>query len=691
VALSVDSSRVATSDDKVAIVRSLADGKEVTKIALPAATTRMALSPKGDRLAIAHALDGKSAVSILDVANGRKLLTPEDRFASITGLAFDPATRALMVAGEKSVSLIDVPVTAVIAAHAGGATSVTFSPNNAVFTCGKDKSVKQWDLNTSKNTRTFGPLPEAVNAVALSRDGAQLAAAAGKQVKIFNPADGKDLQTIAHPAEVISVAFNADRTRLATGATDNLARVWDLAKNYEVQAFSHGAAVHAVALPITKPNIVITGSADKTAVVNTITNLRFLPVAPKPIRSLVAVPNGSHLLAGGDDGVVQLINMGNGQTERKFDGPAGPVFAVAVSRNGQLVTSSGADKIIRVYTYNDGILVGQFPAPGVVRSLSFHANNTALLSSGDDKSATMWNVAFQPGNPPPPEFGKPIQSFEHAGAVAAAALSNDGTMLVSGADDKMARIWRVAADGPTKNLQHPNLVDCVAYNKDGTQIATACHDGIVRIFDIAKGATLKQINAHTQPQPSAVYCVAWSPDGKQIASASLDRSIKIWDAAGGTLVKEIKGYDEKTAPKGHRDGVFSVAWSPDGKQIVSGSSDRSIKLWNVADGSHVRDFVNPRLTASPTQPAASHPGWVYDLCYTPAGHIVSVGGAPRGQGYIGVWNPAGSELLDSAQLPLGPFYHVAIARAFGYIIACGPRTRGAPSADAVLLHVPSDK
>jgi WD40 repeat protein len=691
-ALSGDGTRIATAgEDKMVKGRTLADGKEAVRFALSVVPTRIALSAKGDKLAVAHAQDGKAAVSIFDAATGRKLLTPEDRFTSITSLAFDPATRAVMVAGDKTVTMIDVPVTAMLPAHAGGATGVVFTPNNAVVTCGKDKSVKLWDIAAGKETKTLATLPDAINAVAISRDGVQVAVAAGKSAKVLNLADGKEAATIAHPADVIAVAFNADRTRLATGASDNIARVWDVAKGFEMQAFSHGAAVHAVVLPITKPNLVISASADKTAVVNTITNLRYLPASAKAIRSLVAVPNGSHLFAAGDDGVVQLINLGNGQAERKFEGAAGPVLAVAVSKNGQLVAAAGSDKSIRVYTYNDGALVGQFPAGDVVRSLSFHPNNTALLS-GEDKSATMWNIAFQPGNPVPADFGKPIQRFEHAAGVAAASLSNDATVLLSTGGDKLARVWKVAADGPTKNFQHPNIVDCVAYNKDGTQLATACHDGIVRIFDVAKGTPLKQISAHTQPQASPVYCVAWSPDGKQIASASLDRSIKIWDAAGGTLVKEIKGYDEKTAPKGHREnGVYSVAWSPDGKQIASAAGDRMIKLWNVADGSHVRDFVNPGLPNSPMQSATSHPGWVYHLRFTPAGQIVSVGLAPRFHGYIALWNPTDGKLLTGIDLPLGPFYHVALAPDGAFVVACGPRTRGAPTADAVLLRVPATR
>src|SRR5262249_34240426 len=159
-------------------------------------------------------------------------------------------------------------------------------------------------IAAGKETKTLGMLPAPINAIAISRDGAQVAVGSAKVAKGWNMSDGKEAVTIAHPAEVIAVAFNADRTRLAPGTTDNLPRVWDIAKNYEVQAFSHGAAVNAVAFSVTKPNLVVTGSADKTAVVNAITNLRSSSVSAKPIRSLVAVPNGSHLLAAGDDGIV---------------------------------------------------------------------------------------------------------------------------------------------------------------------------------------------------------------------------------------------------------------------------------------------------------------------------------------------------------------------------------------------------
>ncbi len=119
-------------------------------------------------------------------------------------------------------------------------------------------------------------------------------------------------------------------------------------------------------------------------------------------------------------------------------------------------------------------------------------------------------------------------------------------------------------------------------------------------------------------------------------SGSLDTSLKLWDATSGNLVKEFKGYKEKEFEKGHREGVFTAAFSPDGKSIVSGSSDRSIKVWNVADGSVTRELVNPNL--KPGAWPMAHPGWVYGVRFLPDGRLVSVGGAPRNHGFLATWN-----------------------------------------------------
>src|SRR6202040_3494678 len=92
-------------------------------------------------------------------------------------------------------------------------------------------------------------------------------------------------------------------------------------------------------------------------------------------------------------------------------------------------------------------------------------------------------------------------------------------------------------------------------------------------------------------------------------------------------------------------------FSPNGQFLVSGGSDRAIKIWNVADGSVVRELVNPQLVkkdapAPPIPlPPQAHPGWVYGVRYTPDGkYIVSAGNAPGNKGYLAVWNAADGKL-----------------------------------------------
>jgi len=101
-----------------------------------------------------------------------------------------------------------------------------------------------------------------------------------------------------------------------------------------------------------------------------------------------------------------------------------------------------------------------------------------------------------------------------------------------------------------------------------------------------------------------VFSVAFSPDGRQILSGFLDGTVKLWDAATG---REIRTF------AGHTSYVSSVAFSPDWRQVLSGSGDSTIKLWDAATGREIRTFVG-------------HKNLVYSVAFSPDGRQIISGG-----------------------------------------------------------------
>src|SRR5258708_4468333 len=101
-----------------------------------------------------------------------------------------------------------------------------------------------------------------------------------------------------------------------------------------------------------------------------------------------------------------------------------------------------------------------------------------------------------------------------------------------------------------------------------------------------------------------VVCVHYSPDGKHIISGSMDKTIRVWDAEIGAPVGEPL--------KGHTGNVRSIAYSPDGRHIISGSRDMTIRIWDAETGAEVGE------------PLKGHIDGVLSIAYSPDGrHIIS--------------------------------------------------------------------
>jgi WD40 repeat protein len=632
----------------------------------------------------------------------------------VAAIAFHPSQPILLTAGADGLAVgwalpIDPKAARAkavkfeIKAHTGKATAALFHPSNGqVITGGTDKFIRIWDpAKPTKAVKELGPLAGPVTVLTLSRDGQALVAAAGKDVRIWNFADGKELAKFASAADVHALSFSPDKARLLLGRADNSAALVDALTGAVLQSFAHTGPVVGVFHHPSQPQVII-ASADKSLLVHPVAVTRAIALGAGKQAGLVLSPQGERVVTIGPGKVAVSWNTGNGVKEKAFE-TSGDAIAAAISKNGQLIAAAGSDGSIKLYTIADGKLIGTIAAGSPATELAFHPTLPVLVGGLANKTVTAWNIQFAAGQPLPPEFAKPIQTFPHPAAVNGIAFNAEGAFLTA-AEDKLVRRFHIAADAPFKNFQHPDLVDSVAFDETGTLLATGCHDGQLRIWDIAKATALKTISAHVQTTPTNVknpiYCVAWAPGSKQILTTSYDKTIKLWDVASAKMVKEFKEAPDpvpgaKTAPPkgpvGHRDQVFCAAFTKDGKHFATGSSDRTVKLWDVAAGTVIRDFANPDLKAVlPSEPAPSHPNWVHTVRFTADDKfLISVGPAPRYQGYLAVWNVADGKRLAGGVHDFGPIHGLAISSdGMKLILGCAPKSRTAADAEAVIVKTP---
>ena len=133
-------------------------------------------------------------------------------------------------------------------------------------------------LGDGQIVRTFGPVADAGDARWRSAsDCARVGAAAGKTVKVWNVADGKEILTLTHPANVAGLSFSADKAKVAAAADDNLVHVWDMAKGLEIAVVPPRRPVKAV---VFLPNAPASsaGGADKTVTFDTLNAARAVAV-----------------------------------------------------------------------------------------------------------------------------------------------------------------------------------------------------------------------------------------------------------------------------------------------------------------------------------------------------------------------------------------------------------------------------
>ena len=274
---------------------------------------------------------------------------------------------------------------------------------------------------------------------------------------------------------------------------------------------------------------------------------------------------------------------------------AGPEEAMLwLSRGLQVAIDSGAEDIeesIRVQLgawYRDLQPVRiTFIHDSEIMSAALSQDGTTMVSGTKDDSARVWDVASGSEVCPP---------LQHADTVFAVAFSPDGSKVVTGSGDGTAQIWETATGNPLgPPLEHDDRVLAVAFSPDGQSVLTGSHDTTARLWETATGMVVGASLEHQD----IVRCVAFSPDGNTIVTGGDDGVARLWEA---TTLRPLE-----QALK-HGDSIFSAVFSPDGKMLVTGGADGTARLWDT--------------TTEAPGPVLQHPGRVMAVDVSPDGTTV---------------------------------------------------------------------
>jgi WD40 repeat protein len=499
--------------------------------------------------------------------------------------------------------------------HKQDVISVAFGKNsNLLASGGDDKQLILWDVATEKAVFKSDEQNMSLNAVVFSNTDRVVGTvnqngdlmvfgmdAAGKNPKLTLSIGVVDRGTTA------ALAFTRDGAGIFTAGGDNKIKLTagpdgmpgfgaaSMVRKFE----GHTKAVNCIAVS-KDGNTLVSGSEDQTIIIWDIGTGKLERVLQGHLQGVVSVairPDGAQLASGCQDGSIRLWPLNKADEHRASSEAKDNLWAVAYSHDGQTTASAGADRTVRVYNAITGKLNKELSGhQGAVTSLVYLGSDRIVSGSGD-KLLKIWTIAA----------GTAQNCEGHTSAVLSVAATDK--LIVSGSADRTARGWGL--DGKAIwTWASKSAICAVAIRQDGKKVALGCADGTLVIL-----AT----NGDQEPKPIAsviahtggVSCVGFHPEMDRLVTAGGDGLVKIFTVPEDGNPTEVSKFEPpiKSTIGGGNPPITTVAYSNDGKFIISGGAEGIIRIWDVNTLAEARSL-------------RGHIGWVTSAVFSPDGRQV---------------------------------------------------------------------
>jgi WD40 repeat protein/serine/threonine protein kinase len=564
--------------------------------------SHLAFSPDGRQLATGS----QDSIRLWDTATGRQLFElPTD--ASPT-LAYSADGQRLLSNDIDGKYRLWDPTSGKLVAKVGDGSAhqkprgVTFSPDGKRVAAAAGKEVRVYDAATGRHVATLGPLEWPVDDVSFSPDGKRISAnrfdsPGPDTVYLWDADTGRLVARLTDHKARVSLAWSRDGTRLATATQhpENLIRLWDAAD---------GKLLHTLPGHTNSPN------------------------------DLSFSPDGTRLASAAMDQTARLWDVKTGAEVAVLRGHWAQIWTATFSPDSRRLVTSSEDHTMRLWDAANGELIAVLRGHSGSAYGYFTPDGSHLVSSSDDGTVRFWDLNLL-------ERNGVLRG--HTSFVYDVAFAPDGEQVASAAWDGTARLWDATTGRETAQLKHTKpYVTALSYSPDGRTLATANSSVGGTLWDLATHKPL--LTVPTDPMPSNHGGVALGPDGKVLACTDYVRHlVLVYDTVARRQVAELHS-DAPDAPDDH-SGTGFVLLSPDGATLVTSANGGKVLLWDVATWK-VRGSL-PGFTAG-----------AFRFAFSPDSRLLAVGA--RADNSLRLWDvPALQEL---ASLHVGnPVYGLAFS------------------------------
>lgn len=515
--------------------------------------------------------------------------------------------------------------------------SLVFTPDGRLISAGDDKTIRIWDPATGKTLGILrGQIGEGhagkVYALAVSPDGRWLAAGGRMRegqggshpIRLYDLKSRKLVtQLIGHQGAVLSLDFSPDGKRLLSGGTDDMAIVWDVGRSEPVfRLTGHKGDVNAARFTRDATQVV-TGSDDMTVRLWRLSDgaaVGILRGHGDKVISLAISPKNGVIASGGFDGIIQLWDGRTGAPLRRLARQDTEVLGLSFSPDGDSLLSgsggrpyevrirdmaTGADR--SVHRGHDSLVLATAISPD---------GRLAATGGGSNNEIRLWN----------PRTGKLVRALSGAGrAIWAVGFSEDGRSVAWGGTPTTGSPYARAplefvlrlprgerATGEPKPLPSDRRQEFrraqIRHGELTLRHRAGGDFGYYANLDVLAGGSAVATIPRGEADGYSHNAYGFTPNGRTIIAGGGHGWLTAYDRQGRRVGDFV----------GHTGDIWALAVSPDGRLLLSGSDDQTVRLWNIATRENIATLFHARDGQ-----------WVL---WTPQGYFAA---SPKGDEHVG--------------------------------------------------------